>query len=70
MLEERYGIPPERVVAVGDAHNDVPMLAGAGLAVAMGNAFRSAREAADRIIGDNNGDAIAELVEELFLRSG
>ncbi|MCZ6596358.1 MAG: HAD family hydrolase [Planctomycetota bacterium] len=67
VLEERYGIPPQRAVAVGDANNDVPMLNGAGLAVAMGNAFRSARAAADRVIGDNNGDAIAELVEELFL---
>jgi Cof subfamily protein (haloacid dehalogenase superfamily) len=66
-LREVYGIPPERVVCVGDANNDVPMLAAAGLGVAVGNAFPSALEAADRVIGDNNTEAIAELVEELFL---
>ena len=66
-LEQERGIPAERVVCVGDAGNDVPMLEGAGLGVAMENAFRSAREAADRIIGSNNTEAIAELVEELFL---
>ena len=66
-LEEACGIPPERVVCVGDAGNDVPMLEDAGLGVAMENAFPSARAAADRVIGSNNSEAIAELVEELFL---
>ncbi|MEM7306181.1 MAG: HAD family hydrolase [Planctomycetota bacterium] len=66
-LTEVRGIPAERVVCVGDAGNDVPMLQGAGLGVAMENAFRSARDAADRVIGSNNSEAIAELVEELFL---
>ena len=66
VLEERYGIPPERVVAVGDAGNDVPLIEGAGLGVAVENAVPEAREAADRVIGSNNSNAIAELVEELF----
>ena len=66
-LAEARGIPPERVVCVGDAGNDVPMLERAGLAVAMENAFESARAAAHRVIGSNNSEAIAELVEELFL---
>jgi hydroxymethylpyrimidine pyrophosphatase-like HAD family hydrolase len=66
-LTEAYGIPPERVVCVGDAGNDVPMLAAAGLAVAMENAFDSALAAAHRVIGSNNTESIAELVEELFL---
>ncbi len=66
VLQERYGILPERVVAVGDATNDIPMFEGAGLAVAMKNAMEGARAAADRVIGDNNSDTIADLVEELF----
>lgn len=65
-LEEEHGIDPRRVVAVGDAGNDVPMFERAGLGVAMGNALPPALAAADRVIGDCNGDAIAELVEELF----
>jgi Cof subfamily protein (haloacid dehalogenase superfamily) len=67
VLAERYGIPPERVVAVGDADNDLPMLRGAGLGVAMGNATPAAKDVADRVIGDHNGDALGLLIEELFL---
>jgi len=66
VLREDFGIPSSRVVCVGDADNDVPMLVEAGLAVAMGNAMPSALSVAQRVIGDNNGDAIADLVDELF----
>ncbi|MGD8863402.1 MAG: HAD family hydrolase [Myxococcales bacterium] len=67
VLQERHGIPTERVVAVGDADNDIPMLHAAGLGVAMGNATPDARAAADRVIGRNTEGALAGLVEELFL---
>jgi hydroxymethylpyrimidine pyrophosphatase-like HAD family hydrolase len=67
VLRETYGIPPERVVAVGDASNDEPMLRAAGLSVAMGNAMSETLESADRVIGHHDTPAIAELVEELFL---
>jgi len=66
VLEERYGIASERVVAVGDADNDLPMLERAGLSVAMRNSMPRVLARAQRVIGDNNSDAIAELVEELF----
>jgi len=68
LLEERYGIPAERVVAVGDGDNDVPMIRAAGLGVAMGNSQQVALRAADRVIGTNDSAAIAELIDELFLR--
>ena len=67
VLEETYAIGAERVVAVGDAGNDVPMLLAAGLGVAVGNAFEDALAVADRVIGVNTSDAIGRLVEELFL---
>jgi hypothetical protein len=67
VLHSRYGIPAERVVAVGDANNDLTILRAAGLGVAMGNATPDAKAAAKRVIGDNDSDALAELIEELFL---
>jgi len=67
VLKERYGIDSARVVAVGDANNDIPMLRAAGLGVAMGNATPEAKAVARRVIGDNDSDALAELIEELFL---
>ncbi len=66
-LEETYGIPAARVVAVGDAYNDYPMVQAAGLGVCMGNGVAGLQRRADRVIGDNEGTAIAELVRELFL---
>jgi hydroxymethylpyrimidine pyrophosphatase-like HAD family hydrolase len=65
-LDEERGIRPAEVVAVGDAANDLPMLAEAGWAVAMGNAVPEVRAVADRVIGDCNGDSLADLIEELF----
>ncbi len=67
VLEERYGIAAARVVAVGDATNDISMLSGAGLGVCMEEAEASVRAVAARVIGRSETDTIADLVEELFL---
>jgi Cof subfamily protein (haloacid dehalogenase superfamily) len=67
VLNDEYGVPAQRVVAVGDAENDVPMIVAAGLGVAMGNAYPEALAAAKRVIGSNDTGTIGELVEELFL---
>lgn len=67
VLQDHYGIAAERVVAVGDAPNDEPLLSRAGLGVAMGNAVPSTRAVARRVIGHHDGPAVAELVRELFL---
>ena len=66
-LEQHHGIAADEVVCVGDGSNDVEMLTAAGLGVAMQNAMDCALDAADRVIGDNNSDALAELIEELFV---
>jgi hydroxymethylpyrimidine pyrophosphatase-like HAD family hydrolase len=66
VLEERNGIPAARVVAIGDAANDEPLLRAAGLGVAMANAEAGTRAVADRVIGHHDGDSIAALVAELF----
>ena len=67
VLEERYGIARERTIACGDAGNDIPMLEGAGLSIAMGNAVPEVKEIADRVIGENHTATIGELVAELGL---
>lgn len=66
LLAERFGITPERVVAVGDAGNDVPILRAVGLGVAMGHAPPDVQAVAARVIGSNNGPALAELIETVF----
>jgi hydroxymethylpyrimidine pyrophosphatase-like HAD family hydrolase len=66
LLAERFGIPAARVVAVGDAGNDVPILRAVGLGVAMGNAPPEVKQVAARVIGTNNTSALAELIETVF----
>ena len=67
LLRDRYGIPAQRVVAVGDATNDLPMVLEAGLGVAMGSGMEELKESADRVIGHHDSASIGELVRELFL---
>lgn len=61
-------MPVSRVMAVGDADNDAPMVAAAGWGVAVANARESVRRAADAItLADCNHDGVAEAVERWVL---
>ncbi|MCC8162332.1 MAG: Cof-type HAD-IIB family hydrolase [Lachnospiraceae bacterium] len=59
------GVDPACAIAFGDAQNDIPMIRAAGLGVAMGNACRELKEAADLVTLSNNEDGIAQVLEEL-----
>jgi hypothetical protein len=58
-----YAIPPERIIAIGDDTNDLPMIRHAGLGVAMGNARQEVKAIAKRVIGRNADDGLAEFLE-------
>lgn len=61
------GIPIENAVAVGDAANDLSMIAAAGTGVAMANATEEVKAIANYVTTcDNNHDGIAEVVERFF----
>jgi Cof subfamily protein (haloacid dehalogenase superfamily) len=60
-----HGITPDQIVAIGDDVNDVPMVAKAGLGVAMGNAKPEVLAVAKRVIKRNDEDGLAEFLEEL-----
>lgn len=53
-----YGIPREDTIAFGDGENDVDMFSAVGIAVAMGNACRAAKEAAHYVTDRINEDGI------------
>jgi Cof subfamily protein (haloacid dehalogenase superfamily) len=61
-----HGIAARDVVAVGDMPNDVPMLHWAGRSYAVANAHPAAKAAADAVIGSNDDDAVAVLIESLL----
>jgi hypothetical protein len=64
-VARRHGVSPDQIVAIGDDLNDIPMLRGAGLGVAMGNARDEVKAAADRVIGANGDEGLAEFLDEL-----
>jgi Cof subfamily protein (haloacid dehalogenase superfamily) len=57
------GIVPAQVWAVGDAPNDLPMLAWAGRAFAVANAHRDVLAAASHTLPSNADDGVATLLE-------
>ncbi|MDE7295402.1 MAG: HAD hydrolase family protein, partial [Oscillospiraceae bacterium] len=59
-------ISPEEVTAFGDDLADIPMLRACGLGVAMGNAVKEVKQAADFVIGSNDEEGIAKYLEENF----
>jgi len=58
-LAAHLGIPREQVAAIGDRQNDAPMLAWAGLGLAMGDADEYARAAADHLLPPFEQDGAA-----------
>jgi hypothetical protein len=64
-LARRHGILPEKIVAIGDDVNDLPMIRNAGLGVAMGNARPEVLAAAKRVIGSNDENGLAAFLNEL-----
>jgi 5-amino-6-(5-phospho-D-ribitylamino)uracil phosphatase len=55
-----------RVAAIGDHINDVSMLAGADIGIAMGNADKTARDAADVVTRTNADDGVAFAIDQLL----
>jgi Cof subfamily protein (haloacid dehalogenase superfamily) len=65
-LCERWAIEPERVLAFGDADNDIDMLRFAGHGVAVGGMTGEVREAADEVVPSVDEDGVAGYVETLL----
>jgi HAD superfamily hydrolase (TIGR01484 family) len=65
-LAGRLGIEAREVVAFGDMVNDLPMLAWAGTSYGMANAHPAVLALADQVIGSNDQDGVATVIEELF----
>jgi len=55
------------VLAFGDGHNDVPLLAASEWSVAIGNAVDECKRAAKFVTSDNNSDGIASFLFSRFL---
>ncbi|HXP95531.1 MAG TPA: pyridoxal phosphatase [Telmatospirillum sp.] len=61
------GFEPSEVIAFGDNHNDISMLAQAGMGIAMGNSDETVKAAADWVTGDHDSFGIAQALERFVL---
>lgn len=65
-LADQRGIPTERICAIGDEINDLSMIRGAGLGVAMGNAVPSVKSAAARHTRTNDEDGVSHAIHNIL----
>lgn len=66
-LADHLGIAAEQCLAIGDGHNDLPMLRWAGVGVAVANAAAAVREAADWVSAANREHGVALALERFAL---
>lgn len=66
-LINALGIKKEEVIAIGDNVNDIPMIQGAGLGIAMENSAPSIKEIADEITFSNNENGVGKAIEKILL---
>lgn len=64
-IADRFNIKREEVMAIGDSHNDIPMIEWAGIGVAMGNADEKVKSSADFVTLPNTEDGVAYAIESL-----
>ncbi|MFJ3216392.1 HAD family hydrolase [Kitasatospora sp. NPDC086801] len=65
-LARRRGITREQAVAFGDMPNDLPMMAWAGTSYGVANAHPEVLATVDHVIGSNDEDGVAAVLEGLF----
>jgi Cof subfamily protein (haloacid dehalogenase superfamily) len=70
MLAEDLGVRREETVAIGDQENDIPMIAWAGLGLAMGNAIPAARAAAQAVLPPVEEAGVAWAIRRYLLADG
>lgn len=65
-LAEKSGIRPDRVCAIGNDVNDIAMLKGAALGIAVGNAIPEAKAVAKRHTLDNDQCGVAHAIDMIL----
>ncbi len=64
-LAKHYGVPLERMIAIGDQLNDLPMIQKAGLGIAVKNADESLKREADCVFQYTNEEgAVGKIIEK------
>lgn len=63
-----HGIEKEQIISFGDSDGDEPMFEFSGAGIAMGNATKNLKAAADAVIGPADEDGLAKFIEDSILK--
>ncbi len=61
-LAAQHGVAPGEIAAVGDDRNDVGLVGGAGLGIAMGNAVDEVKAVAQRVVRSNAEGGVVDAI--------
>ena len=61
-MAEHYGFSAHEMAAIGDGKNDISMITGAGLGIAMGNASDEVKDTAGYITDSIDADGLKKAV--------
>lgn len=67
-LANRFNIPLDKVMCIGDSGNDISMLEVSGLSVVMGNAPEFIKAYGEYITDTNERDGVAKAIEKFILK--
>ena len=59
-------IKQEEVIAIGDNINDIEMISGAGMGVALGNSSPKVQEYANKVVANNDENGVAQAILEIL----
>jgi Cof subfamily protein (haloacid dehalogenase superfamily) len=65
-VAELLGVKQEDTAAIGDYHNDIPMLRWAGVSAAVENAVDEAKASADMVVRAHHEHGVAEFIDYLL----
>lgn len=65
-MAKYFGADISEVAVLGDGHNDIEMIAGAGIGIAMGNASDEVKAQADYVTADIDKDGVAQAIDHLL----
>lgn len=66
---DSLGIHAKEIIAFGDGENDIPMLNGVGLGVAMGNASQKVKDAAFDVTDSQDESGVVKYLEKLLSKN-
>ncbi|MGH7203442.1 MAG: HAD hydrolase family protein, partial [Candidatus Levyibacteriota bacterium] len=65
-ISQMIGVPKNRLIGIGDSHNDIPLFNAVGYKVAMGNGAEELKEMANLLVPPYTEDGVAIAIEKLI----